>query len=276
MLSFHAEFAMRMMFIGAHPDDGDIRAGGLAAQTVERGGEAVFVSISNGNAGHHEIAPQALARRRKEEADRSAATIGAEYIVLDHDDGRIQPTLDIREDIIRLIRRFHPDLLVTLRPVDYHADHRAAGQVVVDASYLLTVPHICPDVPAMKQMPVIVHGWDRFRRPIPFQADIALSIDDHFEKKIRMIACHESQFFEWIPYNGGYLQEVPEQASERLEWLSKRFAERFQHVAESCRDCLIERYGPEEGAKVRFAEAFELCEYGRQPDEKLLKTLFPG
>ncbi len=267
---------MRMMFVGAHPDDGEISAGGLAAQVIERGGEALFVSISNGNAGHHEMAREALAKRRKEEARRSAATIGAEYVVLDHDDGRIQPTLDIREEVLRLIRRFHPDLLVAPRTVDYHADHRAAGQVAVDVSYLLTVPLVCPDVPAMERMPVIVHGWDRFRRPTPFQADIALSVDEQFAQKIGMMACHESQFFEWIPFNCGYLHEVPEDASERREWLSKKFAERFRRIAESCREGLIARYGPEQGAKVRYAEAFELSEYGRQPDEKLLELLFPG
>ena len=163
---------MKLMFIGAHPDDGDGRAAGLAARYVEQGGEALFVSTTNGNAGHHEMAPDDLARRRKEEARRAAEVIGAEYLVLDNDDGKLTPAVEIREELIGLIRRFQPDLLLGLRPVDYHPDHRAAGQLVMDASYMLTVPLIRPDVPLLRRMPVIACVHDRFQRPIPFQPDV--------------------------------------------------------------------------------------------------------
>lgn len=266
---------MKLMFIGAHPDDGDGRMGGLAARYVERGGQAMLISTTNGNAGHHEMKPDELAQTRKEEARRAGQVIGAEYMVLDHDDARLTPTVQIREELIGLIRQFHPDLLLALRPVDYHADHRAAGQLVMDASYLLTVPLVRPDVPIMRRMPVICYTYDRFQKPLPFQADVVVAVDEYFEKKARMLACHGSQFYEWIPYNAGYLEEVPRQEQERWEWMRRRCESRFGHIAETFRDKLIERYGPEKGGRIRYAEVFEISEYGRQPDAGLIEELFP-
>ncbi len=265
---------MKLMFVCAHPDD-EGRVTGLAARCVERGGEALLVSVTNGNAGHQEMPPEELARTRKEEARRAGEVIGAEYLVLDHDDARLVPTVEVREELIGLIRDFHPDLLVGLRPVDYHADHRAAGQLVVDASYLLTVPRVRPDVPAMRQMPVICLTYDRFRKPAPFQCDVAVAVDEYFEKKARSLACHKSQFFEWLPYNGRYLDQVPQEEAERWEWLRERCEDRFAHVADLFREKLIERYGEERGREVRYAEVFEVCEYGRQPDAELIEELFP-
>jgi len=267
---------MRLMFVGAHPDDGDGAVGGLAARYVERGGQSLLVSLTNGNAGHHKMAPDELARRRKQEARRAGEVIGAEYLVLDHDDARLTPTVEIREELIGLVREFRPDLLVGLRPWDYHADHRAAGQLVIDASYLLSVPLVRPDVPLMREMPVICQTHDPFQKPVPFQPDVVVAADEYFEKKVRMLACHESQFFEWIPFNGQYEDEVPEGKEERWNWLLERYRANAPDLAGMFRDMLIERYGPERGRKVRHAEAFEICEYGRQPDAETLRELFPG
>ncbi len=265
---------MRLMFIGAHPDDGDGRVGGLAARYVERGGQAMLVSVTNGNAGHQEMAPDELAARRRQEARKAGEVIGAEYLVLDHNDGRLTPTVEVREELIALIRRFEPDLLIGLRPFDYHADHRAAGQLVVDASYLLTVPLVRPDVPALRQMPVICYTYDRFQRPYPFRCDVAVGVDEYEDKKLHMLACHESQFFEWLPYNGGYLDEVPQDRDERLAWLRERRLG-SSRIADQFRDKLVERYGAKAGRQIRQAEVFEICEYGRQPRADELDELFP-
>ncbi|MHC4480497.1 MAG: PIG-L deacetylase family protein, partial [Planctomycetota bacterium] len=200
----------------------------------------------------------------------------AEYVVLDHPDGRLTPHLEAREELIGLIRRFRPDLLLTVRPVDYHPDHRAAGQLVVDASYLLTVPLVRPDVPIMERMPVICYTYDQFRKPLPFEPDVVVSVDEHFEQKARMLACHESQFFEWLPYNGGYLDEVPTDEAARWQWHIERCGVRFRRPADAFRDQLVKRYGPRKGGEVSYAEAFELCEYGRQPDGALIERLFPA
>lgn len=266
---------MRLMCVGAHPDDCDLRAGGLACIYVERGGQVLFVSLTNGNAGHHQMAPGELARRRKEEARRAGEVIGAEYLVLDHDDGRLTASVVVREELIGIIRRFGPDLLLGPRPFDYHADHRAAGHLVADASYLLTVPLIRPDVPGMRRMPVICYTSDGFTRPQPFQADVVVDVDAHADKKLRMVACHESQVYEWLPYNGSYEGEVPADPEGRQRWMAERYGARWARVADSYRQKLAERYGPERGGRVRQAEAFEICEYGRRPDAELLAQLFP-
>jgi LmbE family N-acetylglucosaminyl deacetylase len=266
---------MKFMFIGAHPDDGDSRVGGIAARYVEQGGQAMLVSVTNGNAGHHEMQPEELAARRKAEAARAGEVIGAEYVVLDNDDGRLTATVEVREQLIALIRRFHPDLLCTVRPFDYHADHRAAGQLVMDASYLLTVPLICPGVPIMRQMPVIAYTLDRFTKPLPFRPDVAVAVDEYFERKVRMMACHESQYFEWLAFNAGLLDQVPADEKERTAWFTSRCERRLGHAAEAYRDKLIERYGTERANEIRYAEVFEICEYGRRPDGALIEDIFP-
>jgi LmbE family N-acetylglucosaminyl deacetylase len=266
---------MRVMFIGAHPDDGESRMAGLATRYVERGGEAMLVSVSNGNAGHHEMQPGELARRRKEEARRAGEVIGADYIVLDNDDARLVPSIEIREELIGRIREFRPDLLLGLRPVDYHADHRAAGTLVMDASYLLTVPLVRPDVPIMERMPVICYTYDRFRKPLPFEADVAVAVDEYLEQKARMLACHESQVYEWLPFNAAVLEEVPDDGQARWEWFRARCEKRFSRTADLFREKLLERYGPERGREVLYAEVFEVCEYGRQPDPDEIEELFP-
>ena len=265
---------MKLMFISAHPDDGDPRAGGLAARYVERGGEAMFVSITNGNAGHHTMQPDELARTRKEESRRAGEVIGATYVVLDHDDARLEPTLEVREEIIGLIREFAPDLLLCLRPYEYHADHRAAGRLVADASYLLTVPLVRPDVPYLRRMPVICYTPDWLEQPFPFRPDAIVEVDAYFEQKVRMLACHESQVFEWLPFNGGYADEVPDSEERRMSWFRERCEERFGRTAREYRDRLIDRYGPERGNEIDYAEAFQVCPYGRQPGREEMEELF--
>ena len=266
---------MDLMIIGAHPDDAEVRAGGLAARCAERGGRVMMVSVTNGNAGHHEMEPEALARRRREEARRSGEVIGAEYLVLDHPDGRLTASIEVREELIGLIRRFGPDLVLSPRPFDYHPDHRAVGEAVVDASYLLTVPLIRPDVPILRTMPVIAYTRDGYTRPVPFRPDVVVAVDEYFEAKCRMAGCHESQYFEWLPYNRNALDQVPTGERERWQWHVHNCEQRFGFLADECRDGLLERYGEERGRRVRYAEPFEICEYGRRPDAEEIDRVFP-
>jgi N-acetylglucosamine malate deacetylase 1 len=266
---------MRVMFVGAHPDDGDIRMGGLAARCVAAGGAAMLVSLTSGNAGHHTMGAEDLARVRREEARRAGETVGAEYLVLDNDDGRLTASIEVREQLIRLIRNYRPDLLLALRPCDYHPDHRAAGQLVQDASYLLTVPLICPDTPHLSRMPVIALTYDGFRTPTPFRPDVAVSVDEVMDAKVRMVGCHVSQFFEWLPANGGYQGTVPTDPEERLTWLRTYLEGYLREPTLRAREGLVRRYGLQTGGSIEYAEAFEISEYGRQPDAKEIEKLFP-
>ncbi|MFZ1753905.1 MAG: PIG-L family deacetylase, partial [Caldilineaceae bacterium] len=198
-----------------------------------------------------------------------------EYITLDNHDGALMPTLEVRHQLIALIREFQPDLMTTHRPNDYHPDHRYTSQLVQDASYLLTVPNVVSHIPHLTKMPVIVYTWDHFQRPYPFAPDVVVGIDDVFEQKLDALHCHVSQMYEWLAYNGGYLSEVPDDPAARRAWLGTFRAPRFRQAADLYREMLMADYGEERGRQIEFAEAFEACEYGAPLTAESRQRLFP-
>jgi len=266
---------LRVLSIGAHPDDCEFQTGGIAARYRALGHRVRFVSATNGNAGHHEKGGAPLAAIRVEEARQAAAVAGVESLVLDNDDGQLVADLAARETIIRLIRDYQPDIIFTHRPNDYHPDHRATGLLVQDASYLVRVPNICPLTPPLRYSPIIAYMHDGFQKPAPFVPSVVVAIDDVQDTKTRMIACHRSQVFEWLPWTVDQLDQVPAGESERFAWLAERQQRRDRAVADRFRDQLIARYGPETGRAVRFAEAFEISEYGRGVPDADRATYFP-
>ena len=270
-----AEKQLRILVFGAHPDDCDIKAGGVAALYVQLGHKVKFVSVTNGDAGHHEMGGGPLARRRYKEAQAAAAVIGIVYQLLDNHDGELEPTLENRYQLIRLIREFKSDLVMTPRPNDYHPDHRYTSILVQDAAYMVTVPNVCALTPHLDYNPVIVYTSDGFTKPYPFKPDVVVGIDSVLEKKLDMLHCHESQFYEWLPYNAGILDQVPTGAAERRRWMGERRLRGFKAIADKYRDLLIELYGEEQGTQIQYAEAFEGCEYGAPLTEKNKQVLFP-
>jgi N-acetylglucosamine malate deacetylase 1 len=201
--------------------------------------------------------------------------IGAEYVILDNADGELMPTLETRRQLIRLIRDFRPDLIFSPRSNDYHPDHRYAAILIQDAAYMITVPNIVPGTPHLDKNPVIMYVSDGFKKPAPFKPDVVVDITDVIEKKIDMLNCHTSQMYEWLPFNRGILGQVPKEATARREWLGATWKPLWENVAELYRDKLIELYGKERAGKVRYAEAFENCEYGTPLTKQNLKSLFP-
>jgi hypothetical protein len=140
---------------------------------------------------------------------------------------------------------------------------------------MVTVPNIVPFVPHLEKNPIFMYMNDRFTKPNPFEADIVVAIDDVIEKKIDMYHCHDSQVYEWLPYNGGYLDKVPSDPRDRRAWLGTRWKGRSEGPARRYRDRLTQLYGKQKGSTVTFAEAFEVSEYGAQPSAAELKKLFP-
>ncbi|MEW5977382.1 MAG: PIG-L family deacetylase [Acidobacteriota bacterium] len=262
---------MRIIAFGAHPDDCDLKAGGLAAKYAAAGHQVKFVSLTNGNAGHHEQGGGMLAVRRRAEAIEAGRRIGIEYEVLDNDDGKLLPTLEAREQVIRLIRGWNADIVLAPRPNDYHPDHRYTGILVQDASYMVTVPNLVSDAPALRKNPVFLYFSDRFKRPQPFRPDIVVAVDDVIQKKIDMLDAHVSQFYEWLAWHEGKLNEVPKDPAARKEWLR---SQRPSQVAPEWQAALEKWYGAE-AARIQNAEAFEVTEYGRQPTDEELRRLFP-
>ena len=236
----------RILIIGAHPDDCEFTAAGTAA-----------LWAANGDRQPHRGGR--LAQRRHQEALAAAAVIGIEYVILDNHDGELMPTLAVRHQIIDLIRNFRPDLILSPRPNDYHPDHRYTAQVVPNLMY----------------NPIIAYVSDHFQKPAPFAPDVVIDIDSTVEHKTDMLDRHISQVYEWLPWNGGYLDEVPATPAERRTWLRQRLDGRFRRDAELYRHQLIQRYGHERGNSVRYAEAFEGCEYGAPLDQEAITRLFP-
>jgi LmbE family N-acetylglucosaminyl deacetylase len=264
---------LRIIAIGAHPDDLDQQMGGTAALFSEMGHHVKFVSVTNGDAGHFNKGGGHLAKIRRAEAAEAAKRLGIDaYTVLDNHDGELLPTLTVRHQIIREIRNWNADIVITHRPVDYHPDHRYTGIIVQDAAYLVIVPNITPDTPPLKKNPVFLYLEDDFQKPYPFQPDIAVDITDVFDKKISAHDAHKSQMYEWLPWVNKQLANVPEQSDKKLEWLKENWT---LPITPKVRQSLIKWYGKKKGEKILHAEAFEICEYGRQPSKKEILQLFP-
>lgn len=269
-----SQHKLRVLVIGAHPDDCDIKAAGVAALYTQLGHEVRFVSMTNGESGHHEMSGAELADRRREEARRSGEVLGIRYDVLHHRDGRLQPDLDARFHLIGLIREFGPDLILTHRPNDYHPDHRYTSQLVCDAAYMVTVPPIVPEVPALRDNPVIAYLSDHFTRPYPFSPTVVVDIEPVMDKVVAMLDCHVSQFYEWLPYNK-FCETPPADPVERCAWLGDVYRKRITGLADQYRDVVVQTYGEAHGRQVRYIEAFEPCEYGSPLNEGNRLRLFP-
>ena len=203
--------AMRIIVFGAHPDDCELEAGGTAARWSRLGYKVKFVSVTNGDIGHHELAGAILARRRTDEVKKCAEILGIETEVLDIHDGELLPTLENRRIITRKIREWQADVVIAHRPNDYHPDHRYTGILVQDAAFMVIVPSFCPDVPALRKNPVFLYTEDDFKKPNPFSPDVVVPIDPVFDHKVACIDALESQFYEWNPWLFGYLDEVPKE-----------------------------------------------------------------
>ncbi len=252
---------LRLLILGAHPDDAEYHAGGLAATYARCGHTVKMVSLTDGSAGHHRTPPAELAVIRRKEAAAAGNVIGAEYQVWDVADGELMPTLELRRRVVREIRTFAPDLLLTHRPYDYHPDHRAAGQLVQDATYLVTVPNYLRDVPALKRDPVVAYMADLFTRPCPMTADVVLDVTDRAADIVAMLACQQSQVFQWLPYQEGILETVPADDTERLTWLRTWYTRHMRPRADHFRADLIAAYGAERGSRIELVEVFELSDY---------------
>jgi LmbE family N-acetylglucosaminyl deacetylase len=273
---------MHILIIGAHPDDGENYAGGTAALWRRRGDEVRFLSITDGSRSHFDLRyaeqPQALAERRRNESAAAAAVIGATWGNLGVLDGEVYINKEVTEALVREIRSFGPapgvgpNLIVTNRPVDRPRDHYYGAHMVVDAAGMTAMPLVCPDVPPIPHVPTIAYWQDDYTEIAPFEAAVIIGIDPAIEEKTRLVAAHASQVFEWLPYNRGLLDHVPSDPTERFAWLRHgRIEPLGSRVRSACAESLHASL-----PHGRYAEAFQISEYGRQPTASELAALFPG
>ncbi len=270
---------LRIIVFGAHPDDAELKAGGTAALWAAQGHHVKFVSVTNGDVGHAEMSGRELARRRTAEVKEAAKVLGITTDVLDIHDGELMPTLENRKKIVRLIREWKADLVMGHRPNDYHPDHRYVGVLMQDAAYMVTVRFFDRTVPQLAKNPVFMYVSDGFQKPNPFQPDVVVATDDAMPKKQEAIWKLQSQIESlWATGNFEKVVPVPTDPAgyeARRKQQDESTARRDKAVADKYRDKLIELYGPEKGKAVKYAEAFEVCEYGRRPSAEELKKLFP-
>jgi len=219
------------------------------------------------------MAPDALAARRKKETEAVAAKLGIEYVVMDSHDGWLTPTVEVRAELIRVLRRFAPDLVITHPVADYHPDHRYTTQIVSDTSYMLETPLICPDVPAMDKRTAYAYCFDK---SAPIDAlSVAVSVDEVWNEKMEALALHESQFFEWLPFIERETEPVPEDHDGRLRYLSKKQSAAAGKIADAFRERLRALYGEERGSRVARAEAFYSAPFGPPISQDNYREFFP-
>jgi len=251
----------------AHPDDADFRMGCLAIKLARQGARVRFVSVCNGNMGHQTMIPPELAARRKREAEEAGKKYGIErYDVLDNGDCSLMPDYERRVEIVKIIREFQPDFIVTHRTCDYHADHRATGQLVQDAGYLLGVPHWVPEAPVQRKRPVILFATDTFTQPRHLRPDVMVDVEPYLEQWCEGVSCHVSQVYEWLPWDSGYqaeLEKVKESKEARNAYLIRHWAGRKKSDAKRFASTWKERYP--DAPVPKYVEVFEVSEYGRTP-----------
>lgn len=268
---------LRIIAFGAHPDDAEFQMGGTAIKWAKLGHHVKLVSATNGDIGHWNMAGGPLAIRRTREVQEAARRMGTVVEVLDIHDGELMPTLENRRTIARLIREWDADLVLSHRPNDYHPDHRYTGILVQDAAFMVAVPFFVPDTKPLKKNPVFMYYPDRFRKPYAFEPDIAVSLDDVFDKKVDAIDALVSQVYEGgaLGSEETLIRRKAHDPVARKEILRESWSRRNGRIADQYRDSLIEWYGQDAGKAVKHAEAFQVCEYGHQPSKAELKRLFP-
>lgn len=267
---------LRIICFGAHPDDCELQASGVATMWAAKGHKVKFVSVTNGDIGHWREAGGPLALRRKAEVENAAKILGITTEVLDIHDGELLPTLEYRRMITRLIREWRADIVMSPRPNDYHPDHRYTGVLVQDAAYMVTVPFICPDVPPLQKNPAFFYYPDGFQKPNPFRPDIIVSTDSVIEKKLDALGVIVSQFAEGgANGNASLFPDDPAKQKERHKQVRDNFDKRNRGIADRFRSSLVEWYGKDRADQIKHAEAFEICEYGARPNKQELLRLFP-
>ena len=266
---------LKIMVIGAHPDDCDICAGGVSLKYARAGHDVMFLSMTNGSAGHHELGGAKLAMTRYAEAQAIARTAGITYKMFDFDDAHLEPTLFARQLLVKEIREYAPDIIITNRPNDYHPDHRATGQLVMDASYMVMVPNFCKLTPPLRYNPIILYTQDRFKYPVPFTPEIVVDVSDVADDKLSLLHCHTSQMYEWLRWVDHTLDQVPETEEERYQYLVSRYRPRYLKNVEELKPQLIARYGQERADACTAVEAFEVSEYGGTLSADKVDEYFP-
>ena len=268
---------IRIMIIGAHPDDADNVCGCFAVRMIAKGYKVKFVSITDGRMGHHRLTPQETADIRRAETLEAAKRLALDgYDIYGAHDCELIPTYEWRCRVAKEIRNYQPDYIVTHRTCDYHADHRATGQLVMDAGYLLGVPHWVPEAEAQRRRPVIFYMSDAFTVPKELRPDMMIDAEPYLDKWCEALDAQVSQFYDWLPWDMGVVDEVValgdrKDIKARNSYIIRHWAGRKIADAKRFAEAWKEQYP---GMSVpKYMEAYEVSEYGRAPTDEDFKIL---
>src|SRR5918993_4617123 len=249
---------LRIIVFGAHPDDAELQAAGVASLWAAQGHKVKFVAATNGDIGHFSQAGGPLAIRRKAEVQECARILGITTDVLDIHDGELEPNLLTRKAFARKIREWQADIVMGHRPYDYHPDHRYVGVLLNDTAVVVGAAFFVPDTPPTQGNPIYLNSADGFTDPTPFRADVVVDIDAVADKKFACIAAMPSQFADADSWQGRTLPNMPKDEAGRKAYIMETVKGWLASGADQFRPQLIARYGKDRGSKVKYAEAFQL------------------
>jgi N-acetylglucosamine malate deacetylase 1 len=266
-------YPLKVLVVAAHPDEAEMYAGGTVRLLADRGAAVKFMSLTNGDAGHYAMAREPLKRRRAGEAYTAARHLGVlDYEILDIHDGDLVPDLALRKAVISAICRWQADLVITFHDdCPGHLDNRAAGRVVHDAVGFCTNANIAGDVPPLSASPICLKMTDYGAVPTHLH-QVVVDVDQSIDAKLRACTAHATQFYEFAPFERGFLDAAPklgDWAAERA-FILKYWPE-FMYALEAMRPGLMTRYGKQ----VEFAESFQLAGYGRNVSIAEVEKLLP-
>ncbi len=264
----------RVIVICAHPDDAELTTGGTAILLSRSGYKVKLVSLTNGNKGHHKGTKNEIAIRRYNETQEVKKRMNCEYEILNNEDGELEANLKNRMEVIRLIREWKADIVITHPSYDYHPDHRNTSLLVQDAAFLVNVPKILPEVPALTESPLFLYTRGRYadrQKPNP---DIVVDITPVVREKAYIIDAHASQIYEWLPWINRSNKIIPDTQEEKIEYILKEYVLKRGEIKEKDRHVVEKWYGSR-AKEVKTIEAFEICEFGRAVNDQDIRELFP-
>ena len=239
---------------------------GVTALYTKLGHEVKFMSLTNGDAGHYSMKPEELAERRYKEGMKAKEILGlSEYEILDYHDGILENTKKVQDEVINSIRAWGAHVVFTFYPaIGGHNDNMNTGWIVREAAKQLD----------KEEMPVFVYMRDFHTASFSYIPDIAIDIDDVWEKKIASCGAHESQVIEYNPNAEGVLDEVLASKEKQDEFLFHNTVP-FSIVRPDNYLAIKKWYGVDVARDVTFVEEFEIAEYGRQINDQEVFELFP-
>lgn len=183
---------MRVLAIGAHPDDIEIACSGTLAKCIKRGDTVIVCHVSSGSLGHVVIQPDELRLIRANEAKKAGALAGVEEVICaGFDDLEIFDTKEARDKIVDIIKYANPDLIITHDPNDYMPDHTTVSKLVFDASFTATLPNYKSKYKQPAKM-VPLYYMDTLAG-VNFNPTEYVDITEEIDLKLQMLNCHESQ-----------------------------------------------------------------------------------